>query len=377
MASQTPWIPRLHLWEIDDQPCPIQHIFTRCGLPQVYPASLGCLTYLPSPCIATRQGEQQSFPSFLRAYVQDGLTHAWTVHIPFLQRSSPATIVAETLRRELGSSVSRYTYIDFCAGAGGPTPFIERALNSQLARRRDDATHRVPATAQSGVVDGESRAAADNTPSYAAVASPKAQSTTVQEEDSQVDFVLTDLHPHVESWEAASKKSDHLTYVARPVDAASAPADLLRRYTGKKSRKGIFRLFNLAFHHFDDDLARAILKNTVETSDGFGIFELQDRTPTGLLTCFAFGFFIFLIAPLLYWWSPVRLFWVYVIPVVPFVLVFDGLISCLRTRTADEVEALLRTCGANSDGWELKSGKEQFLWPCGYLHWIICTKKAT
>lgn len=72
-----------------------------------------------------------------------------------------------------------------------------------------------------------------------------------------------------------------------------------------------------------------------------------------------------------------RLFWVYVIPVVPFVLVFDGLISCLRTRTADEVEALLRTCGANSDGWEVKSGKEQFLWPCGYLHWIICTKKAT
>ncbi|KAI1373516.1 hypothetical protein F4677DRAFT_429160 [Hypoxylon crocopeplum] len=337
----TPWIPRMHLWEIDDQPW---------------------------------------FPSFLRAYVQTGLTHAWTVHIPLLQSSSPATVVADVLRRVLGASVSRHTYIDFCAGAGGPTPFIERALNSQLVR---STAHRVPATASSGVVDGESKAASAETPSYAAVADPATKATIVcDEEDVAVDFVLTDLHPHVESWEAASKKSDRLTYVSLPVDAANAPADLLRRYARKEdedggSKKGIFRLFNLAFHHFDDDLARAILKNTVETSDGFGIFELQDRSPSGLLTCFVFGFFIFLIAPLLYWWSPIRLFFVYVVPVVPFVLVFDGLISCLRTRTAEEVETLLRTCGADSDGWEIQSGREQFLWPCGNLSWIVCSKKAT
>ncbi|KAI1410497.1 hypothetical protein F5Y13DRAFT_167887 [Hypoxylon sp. FL1857] len=339
--ATAPLIPRLHLWEIDDQPW---------------------------------------FPSFLRAYVQTGLTHAWTVHIPILQPSSAATIVAATLRRVLGDRVSRHTYIDFCAGAGGPTPFIERALNKQL--ERSTTTHTVPATASAGVVDGESKAASESTPSYAAVADPKAESATVRDEEEEddvaVDFVLTDLHPHVESWAAAAKKSDRLTYVSDPVDAAHAPADLLRRYSGKEGNgKGIFRLFNLAFHHFDDDLARSILKNTVETSEGFGIFELQDRTPTGLLTCFAFGFFIFLIAPLLYWWSPLRLFWIYVIPVVPFVLVFDGLISCLRTRTADEVEALLRTCGADTDSWEIQSGKEQFLWPCGNLNWIICTKKTT
>ncbi|KAI1387706.1 uncharacterized protein F4822DRAFT_407344 [Hypoxylon trugodes] len=342
-----PWIPRMHLWEIDDQPW---------------------------------------FPSFLRAYVQTGLTHAWTVHIPILQPSSPATIVADILRRMLGASASQRTYIDFCAGAGGPTPSIERALNQRLASSpsttNGNNVHQVPATASSGVVNSESQAASDTTPSYAAVADPKAKSTTVldttEDGDGQVQFVLTDLHPHVESWAAASKQSEHLTYVNHPVDAANAPADLLQQYARKEgSKKGIFRLFNLAFHHFDDNLARAILKNTVETSEGFGIFELQDRTPTGLLTCFIFGFFIFLIAPLLYWWSPVRLFFVYIIPVVPFVLVFDGLISCLRTRTADEVEALLRTCGApDAENWEVHSGKEQFLWPCGYLNWIVCTKRS-
>ncbi|KAI1473021.1 uncharacterized protein F4812DRAFT_36210 [Daldinia caldariorum] len=328
----TPLIPRLHLWEIDDQPW---------------------------------------FPSFLRAYVQDGLTHAWTVHIPLLQPSSPATIEAETLLRVLGPSASRYTYIDFCAGAGGPTPQVERALNSQLSRARNKDTK-----------DDNNNNNNNNSNENDQNENGKNDDDDDDDENSQVDFVLTDLHPHVEAWSAACKKSDRLTYVAQPVDAARAPDDLIRRYTedkenNKKNGRGIFRLFNLAFHHFDDDLARAILKNTVETSDGFGIFELQDRTPTGLLTCFAFGFFILLIAPLLYWWSPARLFWVYVIPVVPFVLVFDGLVSCLRTRTAHEVEALLRTCGANTDGWEVKSGKEQFLWPCGYLHWIIGTKKST
>ncbi|KAI2468666.1 hypothetical protein F4781DRAFT_256584 [Annulohypoxylon bovei var. microspora] len=306
----TPWIPRMHLWEIDDQPW---------------------------------------FPSFLRNYVQVALTHAWTFHLPLLQPGSPAILVAAILRRVLGASVSRHTYIDFCAGAGGPTPFIERALNQQLSASSSSSS---PAA-----------------PSYAAVANPKTKSAAA------VDFVLTDLHPNVESWEAASRQSKHLSYVARPVDASAAPAELLHQYANKDG-KGIFRLFNLAFHHFDDKLARAILKNTLETSEGFGIFELQERSACGFLTCLLFGVLILLIAPFLYWWAPLRLVFVYALPVVPFVLVFDGIVSALRTRTPDEVEALLRTCGADCDGWEMKSGRERFLWPTGYLNWVICTKKA-
>ncbi|KAI0400273.1 hypothetical protein F4802DRAFT_502680 [Xylaria palmicola] len=283
-----PLIPRLHLFEIDDQ---------------------------------------SWFPAFLRAYVQAGLTHLWTMRLPLLQPCSPATWVADILRRELGASVPSYAYIDFCAGAGGPTPHIERALNRQLGA-------------------------------------------------GGVEFVLTDLHPNVESWDRAARASAHLTYVPTPVDAAAAPPDLIARH--RSGGKGVFRLFNLAFHHFDDELARAILKNTVETSDGFGIFELQSRDFSAFVSCILFGVFILLIAPLLYWWSPQVLFFVYVVPIVPFVLVFDGLVSSLRTRTADEVEVLLRTCGAdNTLDWVVRSGSETFLWPCGHLTWIICTKNGS
>ncbi|KAI0421563.1 hypothetical protein F5X98DRAFT_328662 [Xylaria grammica] len=315
----TPWIPRWHLFEIADQ---------------------------------------SWFPAFLRAYVQTGLTHTWTTCIPLLQSCSPATLVANILRRELSASVSSYTYIDFCAGAGGPTPYIERALNQQL---------------------GSSRSSPSSPPSYAAVVSqsydaPSPAPAPNEPRNLGVKFILTDLHPHVESWEKAASASPCLTYVSSPVDAAAAPPDLILK--NKAQGKGVFRLFNLAFHHFDDDLARAILKNTVETSDGFGIFELQSRTLSSFISCILFGFFILLIAPLLYWWSPQILFFVYIVPIVPFVLVFDGLISSIRTRTADEVEVLLRTCGADDTvDWIVHSGSETFLWPCGHLTWVICTKK--
>jgi hypothetical protein len=86
-----------------------------------------------------------------------------------------------------------------------------------------------------------------------------------EEDTGAVKFVLTDLHPHITEWTKAAAKSEHLSFVSKSVDAANAPTDLIKR-DGKKT----FRLFFLAFHHFDDPMAREILRNTLETADGFG-----------------------------------------------------------------------------------------------------------
>jgi hypothetical protein len=80
-----------------------------------------------------------------------------------------------------------------------------------------------------------------------------------------VKFVLTDIHPHIPEWTEAAKLSKNLSFISEPVDAANAPAHLMRN-DGKK----LFRLYNLSFHHFDDNLASSILRNTLETADGFG-----------------------------------------------------------------------------------------------------------
>lgn len=120
--------------------------------------------------------------------------------------------------------MSKYVYVDFASGAGGPTPFIEKQLNAQLRNEGKE----------------------------------------------EVDFVLSDISPHVQAWKQACKKSDNLHYIAESVDAsAAAPAKELLKDVPNTEKKGVMRLFSLAFHHFDHDLAASILKNTVETSDGF------------------------------------------------------------------------------------------------------------
>jgi hypothetical protein len=143
--------------------------------------------------------------------------------------------------------VTSYTYVDFCAGAGGPTPIIEADLNAQLSSGVSTQT----TTTGSSLFTSSNNHVAPHTNGYSG--------------DEAVKFVLTDLHPHIPDWTEAAKKSSNLSFISTPVDAANAPADLLAG-----DNKKVFRLFNLAFHHFDDDLARAILKNTIETSDGFG-----------------------------------------------------------------------------------------------------------
>ena len=141
-------------------------------------------------------------------------------------------------------------------------------------------------------------------------------------------------------------------------------------------------LYHPSYYLLFPSLLLAAVANLVAPPVPRSIFELQERTLSSVLTCLIFGVYVLLVAPLArplyYLASPRLLFFVYVLPVVPFVLVFDGLVSSARTRTPDEVAALLRTCGAadaETGRWHLRSGRRRFLWPCGYMSWIICTKK--
>jgi hypothetical protein len=109
------------------------------------------------------------------------------------------------------------------------------------------------------------------------------------------------------------------------------------------------------------------------------IFELQDRSLDSFITTFLLGLAVFVFCPYFAWKlrSPGLAIFTYVVPIVPFVLVLDGLVSGLRTRTADEVAALLRSCGAQGlDEYEVKSGRSTHLPPTGHLSWVICEKRS-
>lgn len=104
------------------------------------------------------------------------------------------------------------------------------------------------------------------------------------------------------------------------------------------------------------------------------IFELQSRTLSSFITITAMGLLFALITPFYFWRDPGHLFFTYVIPIVPFVVVFDGYISSIRMRTPEEIQVLLEECGASTEGWTFESGSEQHTFPTGYMHWFIGTK---
>ena len=310
---------------------------------------------LPLPPLRLFEIDDQSwFPAPFRASVQACLTHFWIFKAPLLQPTSPASLVAQTLQNVLSNRLKAYTFVDFCSGAGGPTPWVEREVNRGYTQARREEGLRNGQLGIDGYANGD-----------------VGKSNSIG-----VDFVLTDIHPHLEAWSEAAKQSDNLHYVPTSVDAASAPSDLLSLAgTQGSDSKKTFRLFSLAFHHFPDPLAVHILENTLSTSSGFAIFELQGRDLGNILTVLMLGPLLWLGSWYWFWGRWGHLFWTYVIPVVPFVIVFDGVVSCLRTRRDGEVMELIREAVGSGqcslDGWRFETGTALHTWPTGRMQYFI------
>lgn len=145
-----------------------------------------------------------------------------------------------------------------------------------------------------------------------------------------VQILLTDLYPNQGAGEARHTATPQLHFIVTPVDATQLPADL----TG-------FRTLFTAFHHFSPQHAQAILQDAVNANQGIAIFEQTARTPVALLTMFLLPFLGLLAAPFIWPWRRAHFFWTFIIPAIPLVLWFDGMISCLRTYSASELAMLI------------------------------------
>lgn len=288
-----------------------------------------------------------------------------------------------------GTALSEYTFVDFCAGAGGPSVGIERIVNEKKSSRDCRGKKRKVREGGRGRSGGDEDEDEDEDAEDEEDKDEDAEDK--EEKDEGVDFVLTDLHPHLTAWRAAALKSRNILYVPTSVDAATAPSDLLSRAVGHRrgrqfstnksrsnnddnnrsrssspsspslpiaisntdsvlptrttptnlSKKKQFNLFFLALHHFPDPSASTILLHSLRNSSGFGIFELQSRTFESLALMALFGPLMWLGSWWWFWGDWALLWWMYVVPVVPFVVVFDGVVSSLRTRRPGEVRELV------------------------------------
>ncbi|KAI4160779.1 MAG: hypothetical protein LQ342_005492 [Letrouitia transgressa] len=329
---------------------------------------------LPLPRIHFYEIDDQAWlPPFIRTKVQACLTLFWTTRFWPFQSISPASLVAGTLQDVLGPSINDYTFVDFCSGAAGPTATIEREVNSSLrSLSRDPKPDQgIPASA---VINGELRNRRKTGPTYTnGVAAPSPLPSA------GIPFILTDLHPHLPAWRLASRQSLGLHYIPSRIDATSTPPSLLSLVQpplNQQQNLKMFRLYSLAFHHFPQPLARSVLQNTLCTSSGFAIFELQARTLDSVFT-------VLLLGPMLWlgswWWFGGdwgHLFWTYVVPVVPGIVVFDGLVSCLRTRKAGELMRMVEDLAEGErKGWRFEWGGCRHTWPCGEVIWFVGIKE--
>jgi len=148
-----------------------------------------------------------------------------------------------------------------------------------------------------------------------------------------VPVLLTDLYPH-------RGGVTSLPFHPYPVDARAVPATL-----------DGFRTLFTSFHHFRPDEARAILEDAVRQRQGIGVFEAARRAPREI-ALIAFTWLGTLAAvPFIRPWRWSRLAWTYLPPVLPLLGTFDGVVSCLRAYSPQELRGLVD--GLDSYEWDI------------------------
>lgn len=158
-----------------------------------------------------------------------------------------------------------------------------------------------------------------------------------------VDICLTDKYPNIDAFQRAREASGGaISYCAEPVDATTIPPGL----------EG-FRVLFTSFHHFAPDQAAAILQSAVNNRQGIAIFEAARRRPLSILLTFLVPLGALFSVPFIRPFRISRWFWTYLIPLIPFVLWFDGILSCLRAYSPKELSQLISRLEVNDYKWEI------------------------
>ncbi len=139
--------------------------------------------------------------------------------------------------------------------------------------------------------------------------------------------LLTDRFPNLQA--AANENGERVTYCRESVDASSVPSHL----TG-------FRTIFTAAHHFQPEAIKGVINDAVKQSQPIGIFEFTHRSVPGLLYMLMSFAGVWLLTPKMKRVGWAKLIFTYLIPLIPLMTTFDGVVSCLRTYTTDELSSM-------------------------------------
>ncbi len=168
---------------------------------------------------------------------------------------------------------------------------------------------------------------------------------SLQKENHEVTITLTDLYPNIDAFETTQNQADNFAYVEDAVDARHVPAEL----------KGLRTMF-LSFHHFKPSDARQILQNAVDSNQPIGVFEAQERSVPSVIAMLFSPVTLLLTTPFIRPFRFSRILFSYLIPIVPLFVLWDGVVSALRTYSVKEMEELVQSL-ESSDRFNWESGR--------------------
>jgi len=157
-------------------------------------------------------------------------------------------------------------------------------------------------------------------------------------------IVLTDRYPNLAAFRLARESSGGVVdFREEPLDAGALPP----AFSG-------FRTLFGSFHHFAPLQARRVLQDAVDCGQGIGVFEMTDRRAGTLLAMLTVPLFVLLHAPKIRPLCGWRLFFTYLVPVIPLVVMVDGVISCLRSYDTEELAELTGSLTGSPYDWEIR-----------------------
>ncbi|MBA4387687.1 MAG: hypothetical protein C0404_06875 [Verrucomicrobia bacterium] len=158
------------------------------------------------------------------------------------------------------------------------------------------------------------------------------------------DICLSDINPNITRFERLKRSlPGNLDFRSQPCDATRVLPD---------SSRPLLSMFT-AFHHLRPAQAAALLANAAARSDGIIIFDPVARTIPNISGNVA-GIIFGILAPFFrqgFSWK--QFVFSTLIPVIPFMLAFDGVSSALRAYTKSDVEEMIASLPPNDFDWEV------------------------
>ena len=157
------------------------------------------------------------------------------------------------------------------------------------------------------------------------------------------NLLLTDLYPNLPRFERAQVGgSGSIAFSEAPVDATAVPETLPG-----------FRLICNAFHHLPPAMARKCLADAVAQGRGIALVEMADRSAASLFGVTLGTSAVLAVTPFIRPVRVSRLLLTYLLPIVPLCTWWDGIVSCLRAYSLEELERLVASLPGNDYVWDI------------------------